>query len=106
MLMKIEGHVIGLAGKLDPNILTDKFLDFMEYNGWSFIGEIVEATDIQEEIILTQEEYNDEEIIDDIDSIEYLMNLQEKYYAKGDSINHAQCWKRINELLDGTKDAV
>lgn len=99
MLMKIEGHVIGLAEKLDPNILTDKFLDFMECNGWSFIGEIVEATDIQEEIALTQEEYNDEEIIDDIDSIEYLMSLQEKYYAMGDNINHAKCWKRINSLV-------
>lgn len=103
MLIKIEGHVIGITEEVDEDVLTDKFLDFMKFNGWAFTGQIIKD---QDDFVPQVSDYIDEDITDDESSIKYLMALQEKYFAEGDNINHAKCWKQINELLDGTKDVV
>lgn len=103
MLVKIDGHVMGVAGDLTENDLVEKFTAFLAFNGWSFMGSVIKD-DVPEiltqEMTITKDTYNDEKIIDDENSVKYLMSLQEKYYAIGDYTNHTACWKRINELLE------
>lgn len=95
MLIKINGYVMGIAGELNETILSDKFLDFVDSNGWYFMGSVIE--DANENLV---KEDLDSNKIDSANDIEYLMSIQEKYYAQGDNINHSKCWDRINELLE------
>ena len=109
MLIKIDGHVMGVIGELSENELSEKFMEFMETNGWSFMGSIIKddvPEIITQEMTITKDTYDDSEIIDNANSIKYLMSLQEQYYAAGDYPKHAECWKKINELLEGPGDVL
>lgn len=87
MLFKIDGYIMNAK---DQDTLNTELIDFFNSKGYYFIGMIKEDT---------EEEYNDEQIIDDTNSINYLMALAKQYEDTNKEL-YNECWDKINKIIN------